>query len=72
MFKEAFYYVDSLEEEIRLPGLQTKREKKTSKSSKDPILIPFMTTNFKRFVSVTGLVFWLQNRIEEIMLWKLG
>ena len=41
-------------------------------SSRDPISIPVMTTNFKRFVSVIGPVFWLQDRIEEIMLWKRG
>ena len=41
-------------------------------SSRDPISIPTMTTNFKRFVSVIGPVFWLQDRVEEIMLWKRG
>ena len=41
-------------------------------SSRDPISIPVMTTNFKRFVSIIGPVFWLQDRIEEIMLWKRG
>ena len=41
-------------------------------SSRDPISIPLMTTNFKRFVSVIGPVFWLQDRIEEILLWKRG
>ena len=41
-------------------------------SSRDPISIPMMTSNFKRFVSVIGPVFWLQDRIEEIMLWKCG
>jgi hypothetical protein len=41
-------------------------------SSKDPISIPILTTNFKRFVSVIGPVFWLQDRVEEIILWKRG
>ncbi|EAU82496.2 hypothetical protein CC1G_08247 [Coprinopsis cinerea okayama7 len=31
-----------------------------------------MTNNFKRFVSKIGPVFWLQDRIEEIVLWKRG
>ncbi|KAG9308876.1 hypothetical protein JVU11DRAFT_11336 [Chiua virens] len=31
-----------------------------------------MTTNFRRFVSKVGPVFWLQDRIEEIILWKKG
>ena len=41
-------------------------------SSRDPISIPVMATNFKPFVSVTGPVFGLQDRIEEAMLWKRG
>ena len=41
-------------------------------SSRDPISIPTMTINFKRFVSVIGPVFWLQDRIEEIIMWKRG
>ena len=35
-------------------------------SSRDPISIPVMTTNFK------GPVFWLQDCSREIMLWKRG
>jgi len=31
-----------------------------------------MSTNFKRFVIAIGPVFWLQDRIEEILLWKTG
>ncbi|KAF9564199.1 hypothetical protein CPC08DRAFT_734571 [Agrocybe pediades] len=41
-------------------------------SSRDPLSLPIMTTNFKRFVSIVGPVFWLQDRIEEIVLWKKG
>lgn len=41
-------------------------------SSRDPISLPLMTNNFKRFVTVVGPVFWLQDRIEEIALWKRG
>ena len=41
-------------------------------SSRDPISIPVMTANFKRLASVIGPVFWLQDRIEEIILWKRG
>ena len=41
-------------------------------SSRDPLSIPIMTTNFKRFVTIIGPVFWLQDRIEEIILWKRG
>ncbi|KAF8881838.1 hypothetical protein CPB84DRAFT_1817224 [Gymnopilus junonius] len=41
-------------------------------SSGDPLSLPIMSTNFKRFVSIIGPVFWLQDRIEEIVLWKRG
>ncbi|KAF8805325.1 hypothetical protein BYT27DRAFT_7169455 [Phlegmacium glaucopus] len=41
-------------------------------SSRDPLSIPTTTTNFKRFVTIIGPVFWLQDRMEEIILWKRG
>ncbi|PPQ82009.1 hypothetical protein CVT25_014661 [Psilocybe cyanescens] len=41
-------------------------------STKDPLSLPIMSTNFKRFVTIIGPVFWLQDRIEEIVLWKRG
>ncbi|KAG8214334.1 hypothetical protein J3R82DRAFT_9294 [Butyriboletus roseoflavus] len=41
-------------------------------STRDPLSVPIMTANFRRFVSKVGPVFWLQDRIEEIILWKKG
>ncbi|KAH9851703.1 integral peroxisomal membrane peroxin-domain-containing protein [Lenzites betulinus] len=41
-------------------------------STRDPLSIPITTNNFRRFVSKAGPVFWLQDRIEEIILWKRG
>ncbi|KIY51547.1 hypothetical protein FISHEDRAFT_36919 [Fistulina hepatica ATCC 64428] len=41
-------------------------------SSKDPLSIPTTSVNFKRFIEVVGPVFWLQDRLEEIILWKRG
>ena len=41
-------------------------------STRDPLSVPIMTANFRRFVSKVGPVFWLQDRIEEIVLWKKG
>ena len=41
-------------------------------STRDPLSIPIMTVNFKRFVSKTGPVFWLQDRLEEIIMWRKG
>ena len=39
-------------------------------STKDPLSIPITTVNFKRFVAKSGPIFWLQDRVEEILLWK--
>jgi hypothetical protein len=41
-------------------------------STRDPLSIPITTANFRRFVSKVGPVFWLQDRIEEILTWKRG
>ena len=41
-------------------------------STRDPLSIPTTTVNFRRFVSKVGPIFWLQDRIEEILMWKRG
>jgi hypothetical protein len=41
-------------------------------STRDPLSIPITTTNFKRFVAKVGPVFWLQDRVEEIVMWRKG
>ncbi|KAF9646284.1 hypothetical protein BDM02DRAFT_3100075 [Thelephora ganbajun] len=41
-------------------------------STRDPLSIPITTANFRRFVSKVGPIFWLQDRIEEILTWKRG
>ncbi|THH28224.1 hypothetical protein EUX98_g5973 [Antrodiella citrinella] len=41
-------------------------------STKDPLSLPITTANFKKFVAKSGPVFWMQDRIEEIITWKLG
>ena len=41
-------------------------------STRDPLSIPITTVNFKRFVARVGPVFWLQDRIEEIVMWRKG
>ncbi|KAI0697915.1 integral peroxisomal membrane peroxin-domain-containing protein [Cytidiella melzeri] len=41
-------------------------------STKDPLSVPITTVNFKRFVSKAGPVFWLQDRLEEIVMWRKG
>ncbi|KAI0712486.1 integral peroxisomal membrane peroxin-domain-containing protein [Earliella scabrosa] len=39
-------------------------------STRDPLSIPITTVNFRRFVARAGSIFWLQDRVEEIVLWK--
>lgn len=41
-------------------------------SNRDPLSIQITSVNFKRFVERVGPVFWLQDRIEEILLWRRG
>ena len=41
-------------------------------TTRDPLSIPITTVNFRRFVSKVGPIFWLQDRIEEILMWKRG
>ena len=41
-------------------------------STRDPLSIPTTSANFRRFVSKVGPIFWLQDRIEEILMWKRG
>ncbi|KAG2133360.1 integral peroxisomal membrane peroxin-domain-containing protein [Suillus clintonianus] len=41
-------------------------------STRDPLSIPITTVNFRRFVSRVGPVFWLQDRVEEILMWRCG
>ncbi|KAF9447007.1 hypothetical protein P691DRAFT_672356 [Macrolepiota fuliginosa MF-IS2] len=47
-------------------------EKAVLLSSRDPLSLPIMTQNFKRFVAKVGPVFWFQDRVEEILFWKGG
>lgn len=41
-------------------------------STRDPLSVPTTTVNFRRFASRVGPLFWLQDRIEEILTWKKG
>lgn len=41
-------------------------------STRDPLSVPTTTVNFRRFVSKVGPLFWLQDRIEEIVAWRKG
>ena len=41
-------------------------------STRDPLSVPTTTVNFRRFISKISPVFWLQDRIEEVVTWKKG
>lgn len=41
-------------------------------SARDPLSIPITTVNFRRFVSKSGPVFWFQDRVEEVVMWRRG
>ncbi|KAJ7255426.1 integral peroxisomal membrane peroxin-domain-containing protein [Mycena haematopus] len=51
---------------------RAKQQSNTLLSSRDPLSVPILTVNFKRFIERVGPIFWLQDRIEEIVLWKRG
>ncbi|KAF9493500.1 hypothetical protein BDN71DRAFT_1088545 [Pleurotus eryngii] len=55
---------------LSLPPAPTNVSKLMSK--KDPLSIPITTVNFRRFVARVGAVFWLQDRVEEIVMWRKG
>lgn len=41
-------------------------------SNREPLSLPTTAVNFRRFVSRSGPIFWLQDRVEEIVMWKKG
>jgi hypothetical protein len=41
-------------------------------STRHPLSVPITTANFRRFIGKIGPVFWLQDRIEEIVTWRKG
>jgi len=41
-------------------------------SIREPLSIPTTTINFKRFVAKSGPVFWFQDRVEEVVMWRKG
>ncbi|KZT25413.1 hypothetical protein NEOLEDRAFT_1065323 [Neolentinus lepideus HHB14362 ss-1] len=41
-------------------------------TTRDPLSIPITSVNFRRFVSKSGPIFWLEDRIEEVVMWRKG
>lgn len=44
----------------------------TLMSTKDPLSIPITTSNSRRFVSRVGVIFWILDRGEEVLMWRKG
>ncbi|TFK52641.1 hypothetical protein OE88DRAFT_1658011 [Heliocybe sulcata] len=41
-------------------------------TTRDPLSIPITSANFRRFVAKSGPIFWVQDRIEEVVMWRKG
>lgn len=41
-------------------------------STREPLSIPTTTTHFRRFAGKSGPIFWFQDRVEEVLMWKTG
>ncbi|KAF8514786.1 integral peroxisomal membrane peroxin-domain-containing protein [Gautieria morchelliformis] len=41
-------------------------------STREPLSLQVTTANFRRFVSRSRPIFWLQDRIEEVFMWRKG
>jgi hypothetical protein len=41
-------------------------------TTREPLSLPMTSTNFRRFVARADPLFWLQDRIEEIVMWRRG
>lgn len=39
-------------------------------SQREPLSLPAMTNNFRRFVARCGVLFWFQDRVEEVLYWR--
>lgn len=55
---------------IPSPSPRNPRKKTGLLSSKEPLSLPTTTNNFRRFALRSGPIFWLQDRVEEIVMWK--
>ncbi|KAH8114405.1 integral peroxisomal membrane peroxin-domain-containing protein [Phellopilus nigrolimitatus] len=54
------------------PTPRTPRKAPDLLSTRDPLSLPMTTTHFRRFAAKCGPIFWLQDRAEEVLMWKRG
>ncbi|KAL5524372.1 hypothetical protein ACEPAF_9512 [Sanghuangporus sanghuang] len=57
---------------IPSPSPRTTRQAPQLLSTREPLSLPATTTHFRRFAARSGPIFWVQDRIEEIIMWKKG
>src|ERR1700753_2227008 len=72
----SFLVSQTLTQVLNLPALPadlaTGKTNDALLTSKYPLSLPITTVNFRRFVARSGAIFWFQDRVEEIILWKRG
>ncbi|KAL5482477.1 hypothetical protein ACEPAI_9071 [Sanghuangporus weigelae] len=57
---------------IPSPSPRTTRKAPQLLSTREPLSLPTTTTHFRRFAARSGPIFWVQDRTEEIIMWKKG
>lgn len=57
---------------IPSPSAANPRQTTGLLSSKDQLSLPLTTTNFRRFAGKSGPIFWVEDRLEEIVMWRKG
>lgn len=54
------------------PAPRSPRKAPDLMSTKEPLSLPTTTNHFRRFAAKSGPIWWIQDRAEEILLWKRG
>jgi hypothetical protein len=57
---------------VNLPGNPRNEPPSRLLSTRDALSAPTATVNFRRFISKIGPIFWLQDRVEEVLMWRKG
>ncbi|KAG6808953.1 hypothetical protein H0H92_002254 [Tricholoma furcatifolium] len=55
-----------------IPASPTPSKKGTLLTNKEALSIPITTVNFKRFVAKSTSIWWMQDRVEEVVMWQRG
>ncbi|KAG6824888.1 hypothetical protein H0H92_005519 [Tricholoma furcatifolium] len=55
-----------------IPASPTPSKKGNLLTNKEALSIPITTANFKRFVAKSTSIWWMQDRVEEVVMWQRG